>query len=708
MKIINTNSGLPYHLKPGTQIEVERTNLFFNEYGEQTVPIELPDTDRNRELTGYADMLSSQKKASTSIAATIQDGDYFMPCRQAILGAQRKTGISTSFYMNEGSFLSRISDISLADIFKDETIPGITTVQQGIDFCRSLVNGSNPNFAIFPVLINSGEAYSNGYPIYKYINKFGYMDDSGDFIIHVSGTSTPDFYNAVSRTEKVGDETIQLNPGYYMSPFIRANYLLRRIFKHLGYTLSENFFTRTHPFPDMVIVNNCADSLVNGTIRLVDLLPDCMCSTILEIFRKKFCCEFIPNEVDRTVDIKLFDESSASAPSIDLTPYLTDRPKTETPEYQQLILSSDEGVSDSDSVEALDSMPILTNKYASVFPEYLTGDFIRTGYKPEKYVDLWGNPNYYCSRVNEKVANSSMRYYAGGNLKTKEIKVPDKQIEFRKVYRNDSMAVKDGWSGSFLYIGDANFLNSKLTSAATEGKEEGATSRNTALKPMLAFFYKMSKYGCGTINNYVMKVDVGSDVQIGTRYSDYSLCYNGEDGIFERFYRTYDDVHRNSLYNISASFLLPDFIKQSLPAHLPVMLSGQKMFINKLNYTIGGANAPVETNLLTTRLYEPVSRAKTFADYLPPRYNLSLPEYGWNGFYVETKISKEAYQSSPYKGRKLDIMFPPYATAELAIPGKKYCEQHRANDYGKEAYYLESCWLECVKIDWTGWPDDWG
>ncbi len=706
MKITHIPSGLPYHLKPGTKIEVERTNLFFNEYGEQTVPVDLPDTDRNRELTGYTDMLSSKKKPSTSIPVTIQDGDYFMPCRQAILGAQRKSGISTSFYMNEGSFLSRISDTSLADVFSDETIPGITTVQQGIDFCRSLVPGTNPDFAIFPVLINSGESYSSGYPIYNYINKYGYVDESGQFRVHVDGKATPDFYNAVNRTEKVGDQTVSLNPGYYMSPFVRANYLLRRIFKHFGYTLSENFFTRTHPFPDLVFVNNCADSLVNGTIRLVDLLPDCMCSTILDIFRKKFCCEFIPNEVDRIVDIKLFNESYVSTPNIDLTPYLTDQPKTETPEfYQQLILSSEESVSDFDSVESPDSIAILMSKYVSVLPDNLSGHYFRPGYKPERNIDLSGNLMHYCTYLYDKVANSSMRYYAGGNLKTKEIKVPDKQIEFRKVYGSEYLATKDAEEGEFLYIGDANFLNSKLSTAAPAGKDEESTSQNTALKPILAFFYKNAQYPCGTICNYILKTEIGSSTVAMTRYSDYTLCYNGTDGLFERFYRSYDDLHRNSLYNISASFLLPDTLKQSIPAHLPVTLLGQRLFLNKLNYTIGGDNEPIETKLLTSRLYEPVSTAKAFSDYLPPMYDPWKPEYGWKYMHSESDISKSEYESSPYKDKKFDIMFPPLGTKELAASGKKYCIQYRAVKYREGYYGLESCWLECIKIDYSGWPD---
>lgn len=66
MKITNLKSGIPYQLKPGTQLEVERTNPFFNEYGEQTAPLELPDTDQNRIALGYPDQLGSNNKPATS------------------------------------------------------------------------------------------------------------------------------------------------------------------------------------------------------------------------------------------------------------------------------------------------------------------------------------------------------------------------------------------------------------------------------------------------------------------------------------------------------------------------------------------------------------------------------------------------------------------------------------------------------------------
>lgn len=696
MKITHIPSGLPYHLKPGTQLEVERTNLFFNEWGEQTLPVELPDTDRNRQLTGYPDMLGNNKKPSSTIAVTIEDGEYFMPCRQAVLAAQRKSSISTTFYMNEGSFLSRISNTSLSDVFGNETIPGITTVQQGISFCRSLISGKNPDFTIFPVLIDSGESYNNGYPKYKFINRYGYFDGYNGWRDRAQDNTNPDFYNAVIRSETIDDQVITLSLGYYMSPFIRANYLLKRLFQHFGYTLKDNFFTRTTPFPDMVFVNNCADALVNGTIRIVDLLPDCMCSTILNVFRKKFCCEFIPDEANRIVDIKLFNEIISATPQYNLTDYLTSHPRIDFPEaYQQLIISSEERVSDSDSPESPDSIADLVSRYPYVTLDSYDCNLYRIGYKCDRLILT--EPLVF--KVFDKVAPSSMRYYAGGTLKTKEIKVPDLQPEFRKIYRiannPDEYGDLADQEEIFLYIGAPNFLNSKLiVSGKSEDTQANANTKsdNSSLKPILAFFYIDKKYPRGTISNYGGYEGDPMVTIKPHRLSDYTLCYNGEDGIFERFYRSIDDMYRNSLHEVKATLLLPDEFKQSLQAHLPVLLQGQKVLLNKFKYVIGGKNEPIETELLTCNLYEPISTAKQFTDYV------SNGGHGWNSQSSSKIVSEQEYMSSPYKDAKFEITFPQKPSAELAIPGKKYYLQKSclANSIMGRGVFLDiGIWLEC-------------
>lgn len=688
MKIVNTSFNQAYQLKPGTQLEIERPNLFFNDWGEQTNPIDLPDTDLNRRITGYPDLLSNRNKPSAKINCTIQDGEYFMPCRQAILGAKRHDKISTSFYMNEGSFLARISDVSLKELFGDEVIPGISTVSAGIDFCRSLVKSSNPHYAIFPVLVDDGSTFQDGSPAYKQINRYGSIDENGNFRDDIATGKNPDFYNAVSRTEAVNDSTITITAGFYMTPFIRANYLLKRIFQYFGYTLLDNFFTQTMPFPDMVFVNTCADSIVNGTIRIVDLLPDSMCNTILEVFRKKFLCEFIPDETARTIKIELFKDCLSQSPSYDLSPFLTSHPEVSFPEsYQQVILSSESVLSDSGSIETEDSIADLAIKYPSVEYDFITGTFSRKGWVYGGFNLLFG-PFY--APTSEKISSSSMRYYEGGNLKTKEIKVPDMQPEFREFLlyaHRPNIGSYLTAAYQFLFVGSPRFLNSKIIPSGATSDDEvdvESSSDNEELKPMLAFSYKSTGLPRGTITNYTPN----------GRFSDYSLCYNGPDGLFERFYREYDNLLRNSLHPIKVELLLPDSLKTSLPAHLPVLLNNQKMLIDRIKYQIGGKNEPVSSQLLTISLYEPVSSAKQFAEIIPTQY------YEWMAQASYTSISESEYKSSPYKDLSFDPIFPSQKpTAELAVSGEKFYERTTCISVpgmmGGFVYFKVNYWMIC-------------
>ena len=87
MKITNLERGEAYNLKPDTQIQVERTNPFFNEYGEQTTPLELPASERNRRILGFPDSFGQRVKIKP-VDVTIKDGEYFAQCRQVVLSAQ--------------------------------------------------------------------------------------------------------------------------------------------------------------------------------------------------------------------------------------------------------------------------------------------------------------------------------------------------------------------------------------------------------------------------------------------------------------------------------------------------------------------------------------------------------------------------------------------------------------------------------------------
>lgn len=663
MKITNTKTGKAYQLKPGTQIEIERPNLFFNEWGEQTTPIELPDTDVNRELCGYPDMLGNVQRPRADIECTVQDGHFSQPARQAILGAKRKDSITTTLYLNEGSFLAQVDETLVSDVFGEETIPGVTTVEQAIEFCRQLAKKTSSyldRFGIFPVLLASEETDEDGNTIYKWLNRYGEESESGGWNeSNYNDPSNFDFYNAVDRTEKSGEDTIELAAGYYISPFLKANYLLKRILQHFGYELQENFFTQTAPFTDMVFVNNCCDALVNGVIRLSDLVPECTCGDILNVFRKKFCCEFITDEAARTVKIVLFNEVIDAEASANLSGYLTSHLQIESPEaYKRITLKSEdatEGDLGSDNPETLDGM-ISTYKYVGT--KEVNGSYQRIGYK---IICQPGRVRVLVKTIWEQISDSTMGYDSGESMEAKEITIPDCIPALRNpngTMPNDRSRAREVY---VLYIGGGKFSNSNLSveGIETESNVE-VQSNDEPTKIILAFAAYVNGVPVGTTAAYAQ-----DDYNQSLRLGDYSLHYVGYNGIYEKFWRRMDELYRNSLLQVTAELKLPDHLKNSLPSCMPVVINGQRLMIDVLHYTLGGQDAPIESTFLTTRNYEPISVAKDTGDY--DIYRSS--EYTWSVQTAYTEISKEEYDAAPKKGA---ITIYPEAPSEKFADGQKH------------------------------------
>lgn len=620
MKIVNSETGIAYQLNPGTRLEVERPNLFFNEYGGQTLPVELPDTDVNRRLTGYPDRITSAAKPRADIRCSIRDGAYFMPCRQAVLGARRKEKITTSFYLDEGEFLSLVKDVQLSDIYGDEIVPGVHSVSQGISFCESLLDDSDPDFAIFPFLVDMDGKR-------RLINRLERMDASGNIIYRPSGDIG--FYNAFERIQQDEEDDTQviLPPGYYMTPFVRVASVLHRVFAYFGYTLQDSFLTAQRPFRSMVFMNNTVDALLNGEILVQHLLPDCMVSTLLNVFRRKFCLEFIPDEVNKTVSVLRFSEMLNSTPSEDLSPFLVGWPEVSYQEERQLRLSSENVVTEA---TAFEGVYLVASRHPEAWYNADDGCYYHEGYST-------------CV-VREKVADGTLPYYAGGTRKVYDVTVPDCQYCFSS-FDVDNRANPVGrlrqrtasfgaCYGLFPYIGSGRALNSSIVPVGSSDDDEVDTVSDDALLfPILSFVFH------------------DGTTPVGTNHTDggwsYSLLYNGPYGIFERFWREFDDCLRNTLHKVRASLLLPDELKATIPVHQKVVLRGEGLLFDVLRYAIGAGKVPIEAEFLTTSLRKDASGNISTAPDEASRMDRTS-RYTWEVVTTETEITQEDYEAAGY------------------------------------------------------------
>ena len=719
MKITNLDKGKAYQLGEGAKLEVERTNPFFNDYGETTSPLDIPASDYNRMILNYPDTFGTRDKmVATNVS--IEDGEYFAQCRQIILSAQRKGNISSSFYINDGSFYSKIQNVKLKSIFKDEMIPGCTTVDECIEFCESLIRGENENYAIFPVLLTDDSGMDTGYT-YKILNKIGrsdylpnanywrYKDGGGyeyvpaprkyGFIL--VGTGTRYLWNKFPTTEYVNEIPISLDKGYYISPFIRANYVLKRVFKYFGYDLKENFFTKTEPFNKMVLLNNVIDVMVNGHIRIEDLLPDVSVSDFLSVFRKKFLCEFVSDEGTHTADIIFLRDAVDSTPVADLTRQMTEEPTLSykaASDYKRVVLRAKQQV-DSEAEDSYDNIKDMVAKNSGAYFSNEYGCFYKDGYS--------GN---YKTKV--KIGECSQGYDSGeDDIDTQDVEIPEMIPEVRMlqyIQESDGETITRDM-GRWLYVGDYVTLNSSMK-VSTEDNSE--TSEEASITPvMLAFPYIGTDYmPCGTVTAYdIHSYPLGGfgshhqGTQTPKKLFDYSLVYNGEDGIFEKFYRQYDLLLRNSLQELKVKLLLSQSQKQNLPSYAKVVIRGVSFFFNKLKFTLGGKSEPTESELRTIALTTPVNEAESL-EAVMPAMNC---KYQWLGLEETVEVSEDDYRhSGDDQDRTFKIIYPPLPSAEYV--GKKYGLQKSFVSqktrhatmfrHSKWVYHCTTVWLECVPI----------
>lgn len=721
MKITNLDKGKTYQLGEGAKLEVERTNPFFNDYGESTSPLDIPASDYNRMILGYPDTFGLREKmVATNVS--IEDGEYFAQCRQIILSAQHKGNISSSFYINDGSFYSKIQNVKLKSIFKDEMIPGCGTIDQCIDFCRSLIGGSNENYDIFPVLLTDDSGKDTGYN-YKILNAWGdikllkdakywrFKDAGGyeyvdaprawDFCLY--NKSDAMFQGEVNRIEYVDEIPVSLSRGYYISPFIRANYVLKRVFSYFGYELKENFFTRTEPFSKMILVNNVIDVMANGHIRIEDLLPDVSVSDFLSVFRKKFLCEFVSDEGTHTADIIFLREVVDSAPVADLTRQMTEEPtlsyKTAS-DYKRVVLRA-KHQADSDAEDSYDDLKDMLAKNSGAYFDKVDGCFYKDGY----------SGNYH---VKSKIGEGSQSYDTGeDDTDTLDVEIPEMIPETRILqYRqsaNGETITRD--MGRYLYIGSYATLNSSMKVATEDNSESEEEAVTTPV--MLAFPY-VSTDGmpCGTVTAYDIHYEYdnrfgppshASEEKLYRRIFDYALVYNGDDGIFEKFYRQYDLLLRNSLQELKVKLLLTQSQKQNLASYAKVVIRGVSFFFNKLKFTLGGKSEPAESELRTIALTTPIHEASRLIDAMPAM----RCRYEWVGHEETVEVSESAYNNSgDDKDRTFKIIYPPLPSAEYV--GQKYGLQKSYVSqktrhatmfrHSKWVYHCTTAWLECVEI----------
>lgn len=669
MKIRDIQTGELYQLAPGSTLEIERTNPFFSDGGEQSLPMELPDTPQNRRLTGHPAELANSHRPPSGRYVEIEDGAYHVRARQMILSARRHGSISTSYLLEQSDLYARIGDTQLADLFGDDMVPDIATIDEAIEWLDGLKDHSDPDYDIFPVaMTGTTDGRTFGYRLMNARGRiFSYYDESGqEFWPSPSGDSprlgNAIWLNAEDRTQDTyyNDTSLNLQKGYYMSPFIRVISVLRQMLLKFGYTLEHEI----DPVIDrMVFVNNTIDAIVSGTgILIRDLLPSCSCSDVLDLMRYKFGQEFVVDERGGRVTMLSFRDF-AEQEAVDITPYLADEPEVEYPESRTRIVMNPAGSRSGKSVPAV--MEELL-KYPDVRWNSVLGCWTATG-----------KCGY--EAITENVVDGTVGYDTGetsGDVAygTEDMKSPDIIPSFVALtdagQRQASPVALTEWT--FPFIGDERALHSRM-SDEQENDADPAEEETPALDMMIMLpFTDYAGFPRGGLTDYdYYKYYVDGSVRsagIGG-----SLSYHGDDGLFERYWRVRDSLHRNALCSVRTRLILPSALKMSLSPLSRILIRNSPCIPDTLSITLGDDDASTESTFLSTSIQEPVIEAPAVSHFRPStgyRWQLQriYREITQHDYEFWRVFPAAAYLYSPYR------MFAS-ETPDISLEDKECCHQ---------------------------------
>lgn len=645
MKIIHS-SGESYELNQGTRLELTRTNPFFHQIGEQSLPISLPGSPHNFRLLQNPQKADNKNKISYLVDTQIQSGIFAVNARQAVLSAKENEDIETSFYLQEGAFYAKTKDVSLMDVFVGKKIE-FPNIDAAIEFVRSLITINDHRFACFQVIT---EKYM--------INRFG----------NIRADGFASLFKEIETTETIDDKQIVVPKGFYISPFIKVKHVLEEVLAYLGYTLAPSFLD-IEPFSNMVFLNDNLDTIVNSRIDYVDVVPNITVSAFFEILRK-FNLEIIPDEQQKVIYLKLFKDIVSQPASTNLSYAVRGHYKINYHHnYRQIKLSSEKQSLPTETCALFYDNPMY--KYSL---EYLKTDFQNISSMLSQY------PYAYLRKqdgailvdgfkgaigIQKWIGNLSTGYYAGDIMSVEEKKFPDVVPEIVTVVRNYAGVYTE--TLSYPFAGNGRFLHS-----AIRFSDDSVTDQETSkeLKPMLCFVYRSDSFDIGTLSNYDSK---------GERIWNFSLNYNGADGIFERFWRDYDNLLRNAFLEIEFDLLLSERDKFQLSSHEKINILSQEYLLSQVKY-IPELQTVESGVFFSLKQQDPISTAKSETDYF------TLHPYKWilkssQNFTISWNPRNSGTPSIKYKNEPL-AFYPPPPTQEQYNAGGRYYEKQYQVEYG--------------------------
>lgn len=289
-------NGTPLDLGEDATIDIDENSPIFNSYGSQSLPLTVPATPANRRALGFPDdPMSATAPNSPRRPALVTCGAFV---RRGLVNVD-EASLSDGIAINIGFDCSELYEATLAMQLRD--LPGLPSKSCGsVDALLKELNAM-PEIT-FPKMITAKLEKEGKATVYEYLNHSTY------------GKTTQIIDN------KAVEVTIP--NGYAKTPCLKVWRVLELIFSAAGLEIvGSNPFQVEKGLDALVVLSNVADSVATGNMIFADYLPQCTAGEFLESLWAKFGFVYSVNSTSRTVRLRLIRDIMKAPAQLDLDAY---------------------------------------------------------------------------------------------------------------------------------------------------------------------------------------------------------------------------------------------------------------------------------------------------------------------------------------------------------------------------------------------------
>ena len=583
------------HLDLPTEFELETdfNNPIFSDEGSNTLLAVLPPTPQNFQLFGFPERTDSADKP-VERRLIIQDGAFQRAGNAVVLDSEEDEGINITMQYDEGEFWDKINNVRMPDLpWGTIDFGSVANALAQMDMYMNNPAYNDYDFCVFPVLLDAEKDETR--TVYYVLNQVELTPYSQtDWRLVARQTSTEWIKTDSGWTQVT-------NPaGYSISPFFKLHKLLKRLFAIFGYTLTDEPFSGHIQLKRLCVLNNTRDAIVSGRLVLSQLVPDMTVNEFLDTLFAKFGAVTFINSDSHTVSIKFIRDILSTSATEDLTKFRASKYKNYNEKGKQLKLTSG---------KSFDMPDFLTTAKTS---EETIEDFVRVNgtdfyftseifYYHQVRTILWYNPKTkHFFRINNKALSNYDPVILSSSFFDYDKRLPN--FEYLELEAKDEQVplLEQHFPSIPAYLAKFRNINSSLAVNDKSVEEKMPTC-------LLSFLFCMTFPGStGQNGGYLPPFgnSFAKDVE-GNPVSGFNidLCYIGENGLFNRFFKEYDAHLRHALQKTEVEYNMPNFRKMNLKMLEPITSDFQRYLIETYNVKIGKEeNSPFALRTLRLRV----------------------------------------------------------------------------------------------------------